>query len=187
MHSYEIWPYISYLMSFVSCVTSHISHLMFQTSCLMYHVSWLISQVLHITFLKTYVTGHRSHVTSHRSCFSSYKSHISSTRAHVSDQIYKISCDTTQFSNLTSHIWYPPGATCNRVDGKCKCKPGYAGNRCEDHCPEGYFGADCYQACQCESENYLCHPTRGCVCQPRYGGSELFHFHFLFYNFIICR
>ena len=63
------------------------------------------------------------------------------------------------------------GALCNPVDGKCKCKPGshlhdhnhydhnhiifilfiisslsgYAGARCEDLCPEGYFGQDCYQ------------------------------------------
>ena len=146
-------------MSHMSLLISHNSCFIPYVSCIMSHDSYHKSCILHITCLMTYVKCHRSHVTSHRSCFSSHK----------------------------SHIVYPPGATCNRVDGKCKCKPGYAGNRCEDHCPEGYFGADCYQACQCESENYLCHPTRGCVCQPRYGGSELFHFHFLFYNIIICR
>jgi hypothetical protein len=32
------------------------------------------------------------------------------------------------------------GASCNPVDGRCKCKPGYAGTRCEQLCPEGYFG-----------------------------------------------
>ena len=62
------------------------------------------------------------------------------------------------------------GATCNPVDGKCKCKPGFAGNRCEDLCPEGYFGQDCYEACRCQTENHLCHPTLGCICQPRFDG-----------------
>ena len=45
-----------------------------------------------------------------------------------------------------------------------------AGNRCSDLCPEGYFGQDCYQACRCQNDNYLCHPTLGCVCQPSFHG-----------------
>ena len=72
-------------------------------------------------------------------------------------------------NNRTPAFTFTAGALCNPVDGKCKCKPGchhhhqfhiryhhdhgdnheekpgYAGARCEDLCPEGYFGQDCYQ------------------------------------------
>ncbi len=41
------------------------------------------------------------------------------------------------------------GASCNPVDGRCKCKPGYAGTRCEQLCPEGYFGQ--------VSSTFICH------------------------------
>ena len=39
-------------------------------------------------------------------------------------------------------------------------------------CPEGYFGENCHQACRCHNENYLCHASLGCVCQPSYHGSN---------------
>ena len=42
--------------------------------------------------------------------------------------------------------------------------------RCEEFCPEGYWGDDCYHACQCKNNNYVCHPTSGCICRPGYGG-----------------
>ena len=42
--------------------------------------------------------------------------------------------------------------------------------RCAELCPEGYFGPDCYRACRCRNENYVCHPTLGCVCQPTLHG-----------------
>ncbi len=50
---------------------------------------------------------------------------------------------------LCNHHVCVAGASCNPVDGRCKCKPGYAGTRCEQLCPEGYFGQ--------VSSTFVCH------------------------------
>ena len=63
-------------------------------------------------------------------------------------------------------------ATCNPVDGQCKCQPGFTGSRCEEYCPEGYWGRDCLRACQCPSSNYVCDPVKGCVCRPGFAGVD---------------
>ena len=52
-------------------------------------------------------------------------------------------------------------ATCNPVNGDCKCQPGFTGSRCEQYCPEGYWGDDCSEPCQCPGHNYVCDPVRG--------------------------
>ena len=67
--------------------------------------------------------------------------------------------------NCTHQCYCHNEATCNPVDGRCKCRAGYTGTRCEELCPEGYWGEDCYRACQCRSNNFVCDPTLGCICR----------------------
>ncbi|XP_049633449.1 laminin subunit alpha-5 [Suncus etruscus] len=66
---------------------------------------------------------------------------------------------------------------CDPQSGRCLCKPGVKGTRC-DHCQEGHFGFEgcggC-QPCSCgkASENAKCHPQSGqCPCRPGTGGPQ---------------
>lgn len=39
-------------------------------------------------------------------------------------------------------------------------------------CPEGYFGDHCMTPCQCESDNFICHPAEGCICKHGFTGEH---------------
>ncbi|XP_042278657.1 N-acetylglucosamine-1-phosphodiester alpha-N-acetylglucosaminidase-like isoform X4 [Thunnus maccoyii] len=52
------------------------------------------------------------------------------------------------------------GASCNRVDGRCVCPPGFYGNLCEKACPPGFYGVSCAERCQCDDQ---------CPCDPHTG------------------
>jgi len=39
-------------------------------------------------------------------------------------------------------------------------------------CPEGYFGDHCLNPCECDSENFICDPAKGCVCRVGYFGRD---------------
>lgn len=41
------------------------------------------------------------------------------------------------------------------------------GPGCTQTCPEGYFGRQCLNVCNCSTDNFVCHPVEGCKC--RYG------------------
>ncbi|XP_011498129.1 PREDICTED: multiple epidermal growth factor-like domains protein 10 [Ceratosolen solmsi marchali] len=54
--------------------------------------------------------------------------------------------------------------SCNPVNGKCKCPPGWMGSRCESECPRGQWGAACNSICLCEGAQAQCHHETGeCV------------------------
>lgn len=45
--------------------------------------------------------------------------------------------------------------------------------RCEEVCPEGYYGLQCVKPCNCKREgNFVCHPVNGCVCKAGYFGEN---------------
>ncbi|RZC34482.1 multiple epidermal growth factor-like domains protein 10, partial [Asbolus verrucosus] len=39
-------------------------------------------------------------------------------------------------------------------------------------CPEGYYGDHCMTPCECKSDNFVCHPARGCICRHGYAGTN---------------
>lgn len=49
---------------------------------------------------------------------------------------------------------------------------GYLGSKCEDICPEGFYGQSCLQICNCVSSNAVCHPAKGCLCKSGFGGDS---------------
>lgn len=47
------------------------------------------------------------------------------------------------------------------------------GQKCEEVCPEGFYGSNCFEICQCNRKpNFVCHPAHGCVCKTGYKGSN---------------
>jgi len=59
--------------------------------------------------------------------------------------------------------------------GVCSCSAGYEGETCNSICPEGTFGLDCAQKCDCYPSNntQLCHHVTGdCMCQPNFRGVQ---------------
>jgi hypothetical protein len=45
--------------------------------------------------------------------------------------------------------------------------------KCEEVCPEGYFGLQCVQPCNCKrNSNFVCHPINGCICKAGFGGTN---------------
>jgi hypothetical protein len=46
------------------------------------------------------------------------------------------------------------------------------GTRCEEVCPEGFFGSHCMNTCNCPNLNFACHPALGCVCKSGFRGSN---------------
>lgn len=45
------------------------------------------------------------------------------------------------------------------------------GQKCEEVCPEGYYGANCLEICNCyKRPNSVCHTAFGCVCRSGYKG-----------------
>ncbi|UXI21544.1 Nucleolar protein 6 [Sarcoptes scabiei] len=68
--------------------------------------------------------------------------------------------------------------TCDRITGKCRCKPNVAGRQC-DQCVDGYWDLDSNEgckACNCNetgSENHLCDNYSGqCRCKPGVTGKH---------------
>ncbi|KAF7992839.1 hypothetical protein HCN44_005183 [Aphidius gifuensis] len=52
---------------------------------------------------------------------------------------------------------------CNPFDGKCDCT---------ENCEDKYYSPNFSKGfCNCKNENYVCHPTDGCVCMYGYTGS----------------
>ena len=63
-------------------------------------------------------------------------------------------------------------AWCDRlqIHGLCTCRPGFQGPSCEYQCPNGYYGQNCSQICQCVYGS--CNPASGsCTCNPGFTGS----------------
>ncbi|XP_022081695.1 multiple epidermal growth factor-like domains protein 10 [Acanthaster planci] len=57
------------------------------------------------------------------------------------------------------------GATCNSATRKCECTPGWTGESCGRPCPQGTFGLNCLELCQCPVGP--CDPVTGhCLCGP---------------------
>ncbi|KAM7382860.1 hypothetical protein PAMP_002558 [Pampus punctatissimus] len=52
------------------------------------------------------------------------------------------------------------GASCNSVNGRCMCPPGFYGNFCEKVCPLGFYGVSCAEKCRCDDQ---------CPCDPQTG------------------
>lgn len=45
--------------------------------------------------------------------------------------------------------------------------------KCEEVCPEGYYGLQCVEPCNCNRKgNFVCHPVSGCVCKAGFAGSN---------------
>ncbi|KAG1688578.1 Laminin subunit alpha-2 [Nymphon striatum] len=64
---------------------------------------------------------------------------------------------------------------CDDSSGKCQCKPGVGGIKC-DQCLPGYFGwsfRGCRKCDRCDQPGRLCHPKTGeCVCPPNTRGDR---------------
>ena len=57
------------------------------------------------------------------------------------------------------------GASCDHVSGACLCAPGWRGNTCNRPCPDGFYGQDCHNTCQCnEAGSASCDHVTG-VCE----------------------
>ncbi|OQR75640.1 multiple epidermal growth factor domains protein 6-like [Tropilaelaps mercedesae] len=55
--------------------------------------------------------------------------------------------------------------------GRCICRPGWQGWRCDEKCPEGKYGQNCRHTCRCTKGR--CHPADGrCICPPGYTGAR---------------
>lgn len=39
-------------------------------------------------------------------------------------------------------------------------------------CPEGYFGDHCLDPCECDNDNFICDPAKGCVCRVGFAGRD---------------
>lgn len=47
------------------------------------------------------------------------------------------------------------------------------GTKCEEVCPEGYYGDNCLQICNCNRRpNFVCHPALGCKCKSGFKGEN---------------
>ena len=41
-------------------------------------------------------------------------------------------------------------------------------------CDEGYYGSHCMNHCQCDNDNFICHPVDGCRCRVGFTGNPAF-------------
>lgn len=39
-------------------------------------------------------------------------------------------------------------------------------------CPEGYHGDHCMMPCECKNDNFICHPSDGCICRHGFTGEN---------------
>ena len=80
------------------------------------------------------------------------------------------------------------GGFCDPVDGTCVCLSGFTGSNCIDSkpfqvqklarstnsfitvCPEGMFGDNCGQECQCQNGASCNHVDGTCICSAGYMG-----------------
>ena len=47
------------------------------------------------------------------------------------------------------------------------------GPKCEEVCPEGFYGSNCLEVCTCNRKpNFVCHPSHGCVCKAGWRGKN---------------
>lgn len=47
------------------------------------------------------------------------------------------------------------------------------GPKCEEVCPEGFFGNNCLEVCTCNRKpNFVCHTAHGCVCKSGWRGKN---------------
>ena len=63
---------------------------------------------------------------------------------------------------------------CDKNNGRCLCKPGYGGARC-DQCISGFTGFPNCLPCNCSSigsPSESCDVTGKCVCHPHFGGKQ---------------
>lgn len=73
--------------------------------------------------------------------------------------------------------------------GACKCREGFAGERC-DKCDAGYFGFPNCQPCGCDekgSQNNICDEKGRCPCKPKFGGAKCSSCAAGFYKFPECE
>ena len=58
------------------------------------------------------------------------------------------------------------GASCNHVDGTCRCEPGFYGDKCENRCDPGKYGYLCLLTCSCHNGGTCSHVDGSCSCTP---------------------
>ncbi|CAK9302554.1 unnamed protein product [Gordionus sp. m RMFG-2023] len=61
---------------------------------------------------------------------------------------------------------------CNIYTGKCICKPGFFGKRCQSMCAKGTFGPDCIGRCLCQNNSTCDSITGSCRCLPGWSGEH---------------
>lgn len=85
----------------------------------------------------------------------------------------KVGCQRCECSPLGSR-----DNICDSVTGRCVCKPGVEGYRC-DRCMEGFYGLSnqgCLPCDKCASDGYICDTvTGGCICPPNTKGPDCQH------------
>ncbi|XP_062523621.1 multiple epidermal growth factor-like domains protein 11 [Corticium candelabrum] len=59
---------------------------------------------------------------------------------------------------------------CNARIGCCTCYHGYFGAACEYQCPDGRYGRDCKDTCQCKNGALCSHINGSCTCAAGYRG-----------------
>ncbi|KAF3688778.1 Multiple epidermal growth factor-like domains protein 11 [Channa argus] len=62
------------------------------------------------------------------------------------------------------------GSCICREDGTCTCSPGWRGEHCKESCPDGTYGLECRERCDCSHADG-CDPVSGyCRCYPGWTG-----------------
>lgn len=59
---------------------------------------------------------------------------------------------------------------CDPYDGKCHCRKGYTGFKCDMPCPEGQFGLNCTGSCDCKNGAKCDAITGECLCVDGFKG-----------------
>ncbi|XP_066515044.1 scavenger receptor class F member 1 [Hoplias malabaricus] len=56
--------------------------------------------------------------------------------------------------------------------GVCRCKPGFYGFQCKNHCPPEFWGSDCRGLCLCHPNGHCDAATGECTCLPTHWGRQ---------------